>query len=393
MRSTYRKARKKVVVKAKPTPKLDIILPAEQQAQETIGSDWFRMSAKDQIELTDEMKREGLIVETFSEGGEVKIDTPEKLWNNMTTSMRMETLKEFLDVTPNEPMYDFTINKIRKLAFLPYQALAPKFQASVEQAVKMGWGGKVMAEGGVAEKIKVSFTLSDGSVVTQSYDSKADSDEGIADFMIANDVTDVKVEEEKKKSLSDIVKKVEKKGAKSKDKPSVEVDGIEGDIAEYKRLNEKIKILTADKELVGGKIRAIGKEKFIELYEERRRTPDNFLLKDGDEEILFVVQDKYIKVTPEKEAMLNNYGKGLVETATTYEFTDLIEKKLPNGQTIGEIVVGMIMDNKLIPENDKMNLITAKQVTRVPKGTIDRLMDYKEPAEVYNLIEPITQLR
>lgn len=393
MRSTYRKARKKVVVKAKPTPKLDIILPAEQQAQETIGSDWFRMSAKDQIELTDEMKREGLIVETFSEGGEVKIDTPEKLWNNMTTSMRMETLKEFLDVTPNEPMYDFTINKIRKLSFLPYQALAPKFQASVEQAVKMGWGGKVMAEGGVAEKIKVSFTLSDGSVVTQSYDSKADSDEGIADFMIANDVTDVKVEEEKKKSLSDIVKKVEKKGAKSKDKPSVEVDGIEGDIAEYKRLNEKIKILTADKELVGGKIRAIGKEKFIELYEERRRTPDNFLLKDGDEEILFVVQDKYIKVTPEKEAMLNNYGKGLVETATTYEFTDLIEKKLPNGQTIGEIVVGMIMDNKLIPENDKMNLITAKQVTRVPKGTIDRLMDYKEPAEVYNLIEPITQLR
>jgi hypothetical protein len=390
MRSTYRKSKKKVV-KAKPVP--EVILPAQQQAQEMVGADWFNMSAYDQYEFTKEMEREGLITEKFSEGGEVKIDTPEKLWNNMTTTMRMETLKEFLEMRPNDPLYDFTINKIRKLSFLPYQALAPKFQASVEQAVKMGWGGKVMAEGGVAEKIKVTFTLSDGSVVTQSYDSKADSDEGIADFMVANDVMDVKVEEEKKKSLLDIVKKTEKKGAKSKDKPSVEIDGYEGDIAEYKRLNEKIKMLTADKELIGGKLKAVGKEKFVELYEERRRTPENFLLKDGDEEILFMVQDKYIKVTPEKEAMLNNYGKGLVETATTYKFTDLIEKKLPNGQTIGEIVVGMIMDNKMIPENDKMNLITAEQVTRIPKGTIDRLMEYKDPAEVFTLIEPIVALK
>jgi len=373
--------------------KREFVLPAEQQAQELIGADWFNMTAQDQAEFTKDMQREGLITTKFSEGGEVQIDTPEKLWNNMTSTMRMQTLKQFLDLSPNEPMYDFTINKIKKLSFLPYQALAPRFQASVQQAVKMGWGGKVMAEGGVAEKVKVTFTLADGSVVTKSYDSKADSDEGIADFMIENDVTDVRVEEEKKKSLSELAKKVEKKGAKTKDKPSVEVDGIEGDLAEYKRLNEKIKMLEADKELVGGKLRAIGKDKFIEIYEQSRRTPDNFLLKDGDEQILFVVQDKYIKVTPEKEAMLNNYGKGLVETATTYEFTDLIEKKLPNGQTIGEIVVGMIMDNKMIPENDKMNLITAKQVTGVPKGTIDRLMDYDEPSEVYALIQPITQLR
>ena len=351
------------------------------------------MSAYDQYEFTKQMKQEGLITEKFSEGGEVKIDTPEKLWNNMTTTMRMETLKEFLEMKPNDPLYDFTINKIRKLSFLPYQALAPSFQASVEQAVKMGWGGKVMAEGGVAEKIKVSFTMGDGSVVVKSYDSKADSDEGIADFMMENDVTDVKVEEEKKKSLADIVKKTEKKGAKGKEKEAVDVDGYESDIAEYKRLNEKIKMLTADKELIGGKLKSVGKEKFIELYEEKRRTPDNFLLRDGDEQILFMVQDKYIKVTPEKEAMLDNYGKGLVETVTTYKFTDLIEKRLPNGQTIGEVVVGMIMDNKMIPDMDKMNLITAEVVTRIPKGTIDRLMEYKDPAEVFTLIEPIVALK
>jgi hypothetical protein len=392
MKSPYRKIKRKLKVKVKPAVVLPE-LPAAQQAQEMVGSDWFNMSAYDQYEFTKQMQEDGLITEKFSEGGEVKIDTPEKLWNNMTTTMRMETLKEFLEMKPNDPLYDFTINKIRKLSFLPYEALAPRFQASVEQAVKMGWGGKVMAEGGVAEKVKVSFTMGDGSVVVKTYDSKADSDEGIADFMIENDVTDVKVEEEKKKSLADIVKKTEKKGAKGKEKEAVDVDGYEGDIAEYKRLNEKIKMLTADKELIGGKLKSVGKEKFLELYEEKRRTPDNFLLRDGDEQILFMVQDKYIKVTPEKEAMLDNYGKGLVETVTTYKFTDLIEKKLPNGQTIGEVVVGMIMDNKMIPDMDKMNLITAEVVTRIPKGTIDRLMEYKDPAEVFTLIEPITALK
>lgn len=444
------KSRKQKIVEA---------LPVEQQAQELIGADWFKMSAKDQADFTAQMQREGLIGKKMAEGGEVveAITIPEKLWNSINSSVREQLLRENLVMAEDEPMYEFTLKKIRKMAFLPYDMLPAEYQANVEKATKMGWGGKVMAEGGrikvtdgddtfyltyidsthfflsnspeykgnpyhigqfrsrpfynevndwlknhkhkmaeggaVGEKVKVTFTLAGGKTVTKTYDSKADSDEGIADFMLENDVEDIKVEEEKKKSLLDIVKKVEKKGAKSKDKPTVEIDGAESDIAEYKRLNEKIKMLTADKELIGGKLKAIGKEKFVELYEQKNRTPENFLLADGDESILFMVQDKYIKVTPEKEAMLENYGKGLVETVTTYKFTELIEKKLPNGQTIGEVVVGLIMDSSVIPENDKMNLITAESVTRVPKGTIDRLMEYDNPEEVFNLIEPITALK
>lgn len=385
MASSYRKETKRSKMR-----KVEQVLPPEQQAQELIGADWFKMSAQDQAAFTKEMQREGLI--KMENGGAIQT-SPEKFWQTLDTKLRKDLLQEHLVMGEDEPMYDFTIKKLRKVAFLPYEALTPEYQANVEAAVKMGWGGKVMAEGGVAEKIKVTYTLADGKVVTKTYDSKSDSDEGIADFMMDNDVSDIKVEEEKKKTLADIVKKTEKKGAKSKEKPAVDIKGYESDIAEYKRLNERIKMLTADKELIGGKLKSVGKEKFVELYEEQRRTPDNFLLRDGDEEILFMVQDKYIKVTPEKEAMLENYGKGLVETVTTYKFTDLIEKKLSNGQTIGEVVVGMIMDNEMIPEQDKMNLITAEVVTRVPKGTIDRLMEYKEPAEVFTLIEPITALK
>lgn len=379
------------VTKKSKLRKIAQVLPPEQQAQEMVGADWFKMSAQDQQDFTRQMQREGLVTK-MAEGGEIKT-SPKRFWDSIDSTLRRDLLQEHLVIGQDEPIYEFTLKKIRKMAYLPYEALTPEYQTSVEKAVKMGWGGKVMAEGGVAEKVKVTYTLADGKMVTKSYDSKADSDEGITDFMLENDVVDVKVEEEKKKSLADIVKKVEKKGAKSKEKPAVQIDGYESDIAEYKRLNEKIKMLTADKELIGGKLKAVGKEKFVELYEEKGRTPENFLLRDGDEDILFMVQDKYIKVTPEKEALLENYGKGLVETVTTYKFTDLIEKKLPNGQTIGEVVVGMIMDNQVIPEDDKVNLITAETVTRVPKGTIDRLMDYKDPEEVFNLIEPITALK
>lgn len=385
-RSSYRTR----VTKKSKLRKIAQVLPPEQQAQEMVGADWFKMSAQDQQDFTRQMQREGLV--KMAEGGEVQT-SPNKFWNSIDSTLRRDLLQEHLVIGEDEPIYEFTLKKIRKMAFLPYEALTPDYQSSVEKAVKMGWGGKVMAEGGVAEKVKVTYTLADGKMVTKSYDSKADSDEGITDFMLENDVVDVKVEEEKKKSLADIVKKVEKKGAKSKDKPAVQIDGYESDIAEYKRLNEKIKMLTADKELIGGKLKAVGKEKFVELYEEKGRNPENFLLRDGDEDILFMVQDKYIKVTPEKEALLENYGKGLVETVTTYKFTELIEKKLSNGQTIGEVVVGMIMDSQVIPEDDKMNLIAAETLTRVPKGTIDRLMDYKDPEEVFNLIEPITALK
>ena len=274
----------------------------------------------------------------------------------------------------------------------------------VNELVEDGLIPKFAKGGGVAEKLVVEFTLGDGKKVKKTFDSKADMDEGITDYMMNHDVDEVKVleeeeapapaKEEKKKADLFKMAKVEKKGTpKGKTKEGVEVEGLEGDIQEYKRLNQQIKMLTADKELISGKIKEVGKEKYLELYEDKRRVPENFNLVSGDEQIMFVVADSYTKVTDEKQAMLENYGEGLVETVTTYKFTDLIEKKLPNGMTIGEVVTQMIMDNEEIPEKDKMNLITAEVVTRVPKGTIKRLLDYDDPSQVYNLIQPIVSLR
>jgi hypothetical protein len=247
--------------------------------------------------------------------------------------------------------------------------------------------------GGIANSIQVKYTMFDGSIVTKTYDSQEDADNGIADFFIENDVADVEVVKEKKKSLFEKAKEDPKKSPTKKDKLEVVVDGIEGDIAEYHRINQRIKSLEAEKELLSGKLKEIGKAKFLQLYEEKNRKPDNFNLADGDEQILYMVQDKYIKVSDEKANLLRALGDGLVETLTTYEFDkETIEKKVGN-KTIGDMISELIESSNEIPDADKAKLIKAKVETRVPKGTIEKIMEYDNFEEVFNMIEPIQALK
>lgn len=247
--------------------------------------------------------------------------------------------------------------------------------------------------GGIANSIQVKYTMFDGSIVTKTYDSQEDADNGIADFFIENDIADVEVVKEKKKSLFEKAKEEPKKSPTKKDKLEVVVEGIEGDIAEYHRINQRIKSLEAEKELLSGKLKEIGKAKFLQLYEERNRKPENFNLADGDEQILYMVQDKYIKVSDEKANLLRALGDGLVETLTTYEFDkETIEKKVGN-KTIGDMISELIESSNEIPDADKAKLIKAKVETRVPKGTIEKIMEYDNFEEVFNMIEPIQALK
>jgi hypothetical protein len=90
---------------------------------------------------------------------------------------------------------------------------------------------------------------------------------------------------------------------------------------------------------------------------------------------------------------LRQFG-GLLEEKTTYEFdSEILEKEVSDGMTIGDVVSMLIQDSKLIPDSDKANLIKAKMSMRVPKGTLDRLMDYDNPREVFSLISPILALK
>ena len=181
--------------------------------------------------------------------------------------------------------------------------------------------------------------------------------------------------------------------AAKKKRERVQVDGIEDEIARYDQLKATINNAKAEQEVIGGRLKEIGREKFLELYEQRGVRPANFDLADGDQNILLEVTDKYLKVEPEKAELLRQFD-GLLEEKTTYEFdSELLEKEVSEGMTIGDVISMLIQDSKLIPENDKANLIKAKMSMRVPKGTIDRLMDYDNPREVFSLISPILALK
>jgi hypothetical protein len=197
----------------------------------------------------------------------------------------------------------------------------------------------------------------------------------------------------KPKNLFSAAKPVPVAKASAKKRERVQVDGISEMIREYDTLNAAIASAETRKKVIGGELKEIGRDKFLDLYEERGFRPANFDLADGNENILLEVTDKYLKVEPEKAAMLEQFD-GLLEVKTTYEFNpEILEKSVSDSMTVGDVVSMLIQDSKLLSDSDKENLIKAKTTMRVPKGAIDRLLDYDNPREVFALIQPILALK
>ena len=188
------------------------------------------------------------------------------------------------------------------------------------------------------------------------------------------------------KSLFGAAKAAPKTAASKKEKESVVVAGIADEIARYDELKAIINNAKAEQEVIGGRLKETGVNQYLEIYQERRRNPDTFNLADRDEKIMFIVMDKYKKVEPEKAALLENYD-GLLETTTKYSFNPEILDR------VGEVVSRIITDSSLLTQQDKDNLIIAETSVSIKKGTIDRLMDYENPVEIFALIEPILALK
>ena len=266
---------------------------------------------------------------------------------------------------------------------------------------------KFFAEGGVATggKFMVKYYLKETPEVikTKVFDDKDGAEFFFETIQDDDDIVVMPIEavmEEvkayapaKAKSLFAAAKPVPVAKTAAKKRERVQVDGIADEIARYDALKAIINNAKAEQELIGGRLKEVGREKFLDLYEEKGFRPANFDLADGNENILLEVTDKYLKVEPEKAAMLENFD-GLLEVKTTYEFNpEILEKSVSDSMTVGDVVSLLIQDSKLLSDSDKENLIKAKTTMRVPKGTIDRLLEYDNPREVFNLISPILALK
>lgn len=247
----------------------------------------------------------------------------------------------------------------------------------------------------VGDKYVATFTLANGKTIKKSYSTKDELDEGIGDMYMDNDVIDVKIEEtkakeepkEEKKGIFKLAKITEKTTSKGKEKrQGVAIEGIESDISRYEELKAIMKNAKAESDLIGGRIKEVGSQKWLELYEQSGTNPNSIDLIDGDETIMLQVKDGYKKVEPEKRAILQENYPDLLETTIVYTMdTALLDK-------YGEVITNLINNSKDIEEKDKDKLVKGESTTIIKKGSIDKILNYPNPEEVFILIEPTMAL-
>jgi hypothetical protein len=174
---------------------------------------------------------------------------------------------------------------------------------------------------------------------------------------------------------------------KKADKKVVSAHELGDKVKRFADLKNQIDALTGELKMIEGDIKGKGRELFVQEYKRERRTPDNFKIQDQTgSSCLFIVMDKYTAVDEEKAAILKDFD-GLLGENVVYKFnTELVEK-------YGSVLSELILNCPDIADEDKGNLISGERTYSVSKGSIDRLLQFANPEQVLELINPICALK
>ena len=178
-----------------------------------------------------------------------------------------------------------------------------------------------------------------------------------------------------------------KETIKKTDKKVLDAPELGSKIQKYAELKQLIDSATGELKMIEGDIKTTGKELFMAEYLKYKNTPDNFKIKDSTgNSCMLIVMDKYTIVDESKAAILGNYD-GLLAENVVYKFNaELVEK-------YGQVLSELILNSADIDDIDKGNLITGEKSYSVAKGSIDRLMQFNDPKQVFELINPIIALK
>jgi hypothetical protein len=178
-----------------------------------------------------------------------------------------------------------------------------------------------------------------------------------------------------------------KETAKKTDKKVINAPELGNKIQRFAELKQLIDSATGELKMIEGDIKGIGKKLFMSEYNQQRSTPDNFKIQDETgNSCMFICMDKYTIVDETKAGILANFD-GLLTENVVYKFNaDLVEK-------YGAVLSELILNCSDIDDLDKGNLISGEKTFSVAKGSIDRLMQYANPEQVYELINPIVALK
>jgi hypothetical protein len=175
--------------------------------------------------------------------------------------------------------------------------------------------------------------------------------------------------------------------AKKTDKKVINAPELGNKIQRFAELKQLIDSATGELKMIEGDIKGIGKKLFMSEYKQQRSTPDNFKIQDETgNSCMFICMDKYTIVDETKAGILANFD-GLLAENVVYKFNaDLVEK-------YGAVLSELILNCSDIDDLDKGNLISGEKTFSVAKGSIDRLMQYDSPEQVFELINPIVALK
>jgi hypothetical protein len=178
-----------------------------------------------------------------------------------------------------------------------------------------------------------------------------------------------------------------KETAKKPEKKIIKAEDLSDKIKQFAELKAQIDALTGEIKMIEGDIKVKGKELFLKEYKAIKSTPDNFKIQDETgATCMFICMDKYTVVDESKAELLRNYDNLLTENVVFKFNTELVDK-------YGEVLSNLIMNCQEIEDEDKANLITGEKTFSVTKGSIDRLLQYNNPDEVFELINPICSLK
>jgi len=172
-----------------------------------------------------------------------------------------------------------------------------------------------------------------------------------------------------------------------KDKKTLQAPDLGEKVRRFSELKQQIEAATGELKMIEGDIKTAGRSLYLSEYRSQRSAPDNFKIQDETgASCMFIVMDKYTAVDENKAEILRNFD-GLLSENVTYKFNpDLVEK-------YGAILSELILNCQDIDDADKGQLISGERTYGVQKGSIDRLLQYDNPEQVFELINPILALK
>lgn len=178
-----------------------------------------------------------------------------------------------------------------------------------------------------------------------------------------------------------------KETAKKTEKKLLMATELDDKIQRFATLKQMIDAHTSELKMIEGDIKAKGRELFISEYKKQKSTPDSFKIQDSTgSSCLFICMDKYTSVDENKAEILGQFDNLLCENVV-YKFNpELVEK-------YGQVLSEMILNSEDIDNADKGNLISGEKSYSVCKGSIDRLLQYDNPEQIFELINPIIALK